>query len=121
MSGGLGLLRPPRTLLWSERGNEPKIAVIVFLGAALGSGSTLGQTPPTVTKLPPVGLAAETAQVNLTNIGVFTCTGSVAFYDGTGAVTGAPANFTVACQYRSKIPQPWRSGGLQFQPAGSIA
>jgi hypothetical protein len=59
---------------------SPK-AILAFLAAVLLSGPARGRLAITVISLPPMGLAAtETAQVNLTNIGVFFRTGATASY-----------------------------------------
>lgn len=67
--------------------------------------------------LPPFGLAAsETAQINLVNTAgpdtngtAASCTGTVTFYDGTGAPIGKPTNFTIGTAQIFSVKLPFSS------------
>ncbi len=89
---------------------------------ALSAHGQAATTTTTVTRsesLPPVGLAVtDTIQVNVTNIATATtngtaasCTGSVAFYNASGAIIGTATAFTLGSGQISSIKLPYASAG----------
>jgi hypothetical protein len=75
--------------------------------------------PPLPSQFPPIGLAAsETAQVNVVNtatqsIGGMTpsCTGTITFYNASGAIVGAATSFTLGSGQISSATLPYASTG----------
>jgi hypothetical protein len=95
------------------------MAQAVCAGFLLAAVSAFPQTSPGAAallarlSLPPAGLApSETAQVNITNTApqsstAPSCGGTVAFYNSSGSIIGAPTSFTVGLNQIASVKLPY--------------